>query len=310
MATTWKNVPLAEATAGTNADMTIASGTQINRVVAPDEWLPTLSPPQFDGEQPGIFSVQLNVPSAGTAEGCIFECGGNIRGAYLGFDGNGDLIWRFDNAVGRRVVVDSSLVPKDQTITIIAELLHVGGNYVSSNPSLFPNRPLDQAKIWVNQTVRGVASNQNPNNGRWAQAVGGKVNGFWNGVVGNSGITETGNHDQDVTTSGVTFVSGLRYYHNAVVEQPAKDFQTVNVLQEMDFDRRVSWLPETDTRVVQVHSRNLRIDYENSTFHTQVVWDHNRIADVKYEDHEDHQVTQTNSRTLQVAWTDTQTARD
>jgi len=296
---TWKTIPLSEAINGTNADVSIASGTQLGAVITPPDWSPSLSPPQFDGEQPAVFSVKLNVPSAGTAEGCIFECGGNTRGAYLGFDGNGDLIWRFDNAIGRRVVVDSSLIPKDQTITILAEILHIGGNYVSANPELFPDRPLDRARVWVNLNVRGVAQHTQLNSSVWAQFVGGKVNGTFNGVVGNSGpFIETGNHDQDVTTSGVTFISDLKYYRNAIIENPAKDLKTVLVLQEESFNRRTLALDKQDSRVAWTNSRELRIDYANSTFTTQVVWDHNRITDVKFEDAETHQVTWLNSKTL------------
>ena len=296
---TWKTVPLTEVITGSNADLTIASGTQLGQPQEPDTWSAATVPPVFDGEQPGVWSVQLNVPSATTPEGCIFEIGGNIRGVYLGFDGNGDLIWRFHNGVNRRIVVDSSLIPRDQTITITAEILHVGGFYVSSNPSLFPDRPLDRGRVWVNLNHRGICNATSVLNSKFSQDVGGQVNGFWNGVVGNRiPFIEAGNHDQDVTTSGVTFVSGLRYYHNAIVENPAKFIGTVNVLQEEAFNRRALWLDAQDSRVSWTSTRDLRIDYANSTFITQVVWDHNRISDVKFEDHETHQVTWLNSKTL------------
>lgn len=304
----WKTISLAEALSGDNADNVLASGDTMNRVVGPDDWSQSALPVQFDGGQPAVFSVQLNVPSATTPEGCIFECGNNIRGAYLGFDGNGDLIWRYHNGVGRRVVVDTALVPRDQTITVVAELLHVGGDG-TDNRLLFPDRPLGRARLRIDLNVRGVANAISPIDVRWAGGAGGKVNGYSNGIVGNRGILEDGNHDQEVTLSGVTFVSGLSYYRNAEVESPAKDFKTVNVLQEADFERRVSWIAEENSRVSWINSRPIRVDYANSTYHTQVVWDHNRIADIKYEDHDDHQVTQTNSRTLPVLWLDEKTAR-
>ena len=296
---TWREIPLSEAITGSNADLTIASGTQLGQPQEPDTWSAATSPPVFDGEQPGVWSVQLNVPSATTPEGCIFEIGGNIRGVYLGFDGNGDLIWRFHNGTNRRIVIDSSLIPRDQTITITAEILHIGGFYVSSNPSLFPDRPLDRGRVWVNLNHRGICNATSVLNTKFSQDVGGKVNGFWNGVVGNRiPFIETGNHDQDVTTSGVTFVTGLRYYHNAIVRQPATDFKTLLVLQEESSNRRTLALDDKQSRVAWTNTGSLRVDYANSTFKTQVVWEHGLISDVKFEDAETHQVTWINSKTL------------
>jgi len=294
---TWKTVPLVQATAGTNADMTMAAGDTINQPVLVDDWSPSLSPVQFDGEQPAVFSVQLNVPSVITPEGCIFEVGGNTRGAMLFFDGNGDLIFRYHNATGRRVVIDNSLIPTDQTITIIAEILHVGGNTVSTEPERFPDQPLDRCKVWVNQNLRGYAQASSRSTLIWSQFSGGLVDGTNVAHVGKSGaFAEVGNFDQAVSTSGVTWVSGLRYYRNAIIEQPARSFRTLNVLQEASFNRRTLALDSQDSRVAWINNKNLRIDYANSTFTTQVVQDHNRISDVKFEDVDTHQVTWLNHK--------------
>lgn len=305
----WKTISLAEALSGNNADNVLASGDTMLRVVGPDDWSQSALPVQFDGGQPAVFSVQLNVPSATTPEGCIFECGNRIRGAYLGFDGDGDLIWRWHNGQGnRRVVVDTAQVPRDQTITVVAELLYIGG-FGTDDPVLFPEKPFGRTRLRIDLNVKAVGQLTGFIGNRWAGGHGGQVNGADFVHVGDRGQTESGNFDQEVTLSGVTFVSGLRYYRNAEVESHAKDFKTVNVLQESDFERRVSWIAEENSRVSWINSRPIRVDYANSTYHTQVVWDHNRIADIKYEDHDDHQVTQTNSRTLPVLWLDEKTAR-
>lgn len=296
MSASWKTITLADATNGSQADWEVASGGSLGMTV-PSSWTTPSTPEKADNQQPATFSVQINVPSATDPEGSIFEIGGNPRGPYLGFDGSHDLIWRFSTGgTGRRVVVPLANIPRDQTITIIAQLNFLGIN-ASSFLSETPVRVPLQARVWVN--LKGYSSgflsaDQHEGLTNWSNISTGKVNGKSGAIV----RRESGNYDQAVTISGVTFVTGLRYWHNTIVEQPAKDIAIRQVLQESSKDRRSYQLDMKDFRVTWINSQNLRIDYANSTFKTQVVWDHNRISDVKYEDHEVHQVTQLNSRTL------------
>tara|TARA_R110000824_G_scaffold86938_5_gene214709 strand:- start:5999 stop:6997 length:999 start_codon:yes stop_codon:yes gene_type:complete len=299
---TWKQVPLAEATDGTNADMVMAPADTIDPVVLLDNWVSTLLPVQFDGEQPAVFSVQLNIPAAITPEGCVFECGGNIRGVMLCFDGNGDLVFRFhDSREGRRVVIANSLLPRDETVTIVAEVTHLGGATVVADESRFPSRPLDRTRVWVNQTLRGYAEGERSTDSVWAQFVGGKVDGTGIFHVGDKFPNkEVGNYDQDLSTSGVIWVSDLRYYRNAIVETPAKNIDTINVIQENHTIRSSVATYEGSRRVPWLNTGKARIDWSESALIDQVAWDHNRITDIKFEDDEEGQVVYDHNRESSV----------
>ena len=65
------------------------------------------------------FRCTINVGSAGTLLGCIWEMGGSGRGSYLGFDGTGDLIFRGGDDTNvndrARLVVANASIPTDQT---------------------------------------------------------------------------------------------------------------------------------------------------------------------------------------------------
>lgn len=301
---TWRKVPLAEATAGTNADMVMAPADTIDAVVLLDNWLPTFLPVRFDGEQPAVFSVQLNIPAAITPEGCVFECGGNVRGAMLCFDGNGDLIFRFHSAAeGRRVVIPNSLIPRDETVTIIAEIMHLGGHTLNVDPSRFPTRPRWRTRVWVNRLPLGYAEGAVPPDvvGLWAQLVGGKVDGTGGAHVGKRGVfQEVGNFDQVLSTSGVIWVSDLRYYRNAVIETPAKNIDTINVIQENHTIRSSVATYEGSRRVPWLNTGRARIDWSESALIDQVAWDHNRITDIKFEDDEEGQVVYDHNRKSSV----------
>lgn len=325
----WKTIPLGEAAAGTNADWEVASGGSLG-MTQPDLWATPSTPEKADNQQPAIFSVQINVPSATDPEGSIFEIGGNPRGPYLGFDGSHNLIWRFSTGgTGRRVSVPLTAIPRDQTITIVAHLNFLGvnaPNFLSETPVRVPL----QARVWVNERgysagyldVDSAAALTN-----WSNTSAGLVNGKSGQIV--SG--ESGNYDQAVTISGVTFVTGLRYYHNAIVEQPAENFDTINVIQTNDATRHAAWLNTGSRRVPWLSTGTLPIIWSSSEVlaKERVAWDHNRIADVKFEDDEEAQVvydhnrestvrqadeetapvTWTNSKTCSVLWLDSQEAK-
>lgn len=300
----WKEIPLKQVSAGTGADMTGAPGDTINAVVLLDDWVPTFNPIRFDGEQPAVFSVQINIPAAITPEGCIFECGGNIRGAMLCFDGNGDLIWRFHNgAFGRRSVVANALIPRDETVTIVAEIFHLGGNTISHNKKDYPDFPdIHRQRVWVNHNLRGYGETARTE-GVWAQFVSGAIDGTGLAHVGDRlPVKETGNFDQSVSTSGVIWVSDLRYYRNAIVEQPATNIETINVTQENEQTARGAQDYPGLNRVPWDHFDRVRIDENTFASTEQVVFDHNRIADVVFEDEDESQVVFDQNQESAVDW--------
>jgi hypothetical protein len=260
----WNVITFMNAQNGTTADWEVASGSNFGAVGALT-WSASNVPPHIDRHQPGVFSIKINVPSVGTPEGCVWEVGGNPRGGYLVFNATGDLVWRVGTGAlaGQKVTVPYADIPKDQTITIVTQT-----NFLSSLagtvfvPAENIIREPEIARIWVNFRPYLSIADPQPGAGEkvnWANG-GGASSGQVNGQSGRISTGETGNYGQEVTISGVTFVTGLRYWRNTVVEQPARNIDTVNVIQENVATRNVAWVYKRESRVPWLLTGSARVD--------------------------------------------------
>lgn len=206
---------------GADADQSTAAGTNVSSALG-TEWAASASSPEFDRGASGVWAVTINVPSGIDPLGCIFEMGGDVKGCYLGFDSSGDLIWRAGNKVGvnryARVVVSNSDIPTDTDFTILCDVRNDGS-------------ASGRVRIWIDDTLKATDETNDGGpflDSTWAGSWDGKVDGINDQVVGG----ESGDYDQAVTTSGVTFESELRYWHDVVVDAPLVVSTDNLVLQE------------------------------------------------------------------------------
>jgi hypothetical protein len=284
------NLTLAQAAEASTAHITVAQGGTLGACTIESNYNPAASPPRFSGSVSAVFSIQITIPSAVNPEGIIFETGSAVSHIYLGFDGNYDLI--FKAWAGRfptnseRVVYDGSLLPRDQTITITGEVRHFR---LEANPAV------SGVRLWVDHTFagQGQLASGVANQGAWASvSVGGMVDGSTGGVLQG----EAGNFTDPVSASGVVYDTGLRYWHDTLVGTLKLDRETVLVIQTDEADLRTLALDAETSKVWQLFSRQVRIDWTESEIYRQVVFDHNRIFDV----------TMLNSGNARIDWTDSE----
>lgn len=175
-------------------------------------------PDEVDRDNDATFHCQIHIPSDIKPVGVIWEAGDSTSsGAYLGFNGNGDLVLRAGDG-------GSSPVAND-----VARL-------VITNAQLERGRDLDllwdirvdpgRVRLWVNNRYLGEAGTANGSdllNGEWANSNAG---GY--GTVGGSATVagETGSFSQDVTDSGVLLKSVLTYYRNDFIWTPSYNHTT------------------------------------------------------------------------------------
>ena len=214
--TTWSSLSSNEAVAfltnGRSADQTTAKDTIVNAAYG-GGWVASASSPEFDRHASGVWRVTLNVSSSSTPVGCIWEMGNAFRAAYLGFDGNGDLIFRAGDGGGTsanvnmaRVVISNSSIPTDTDFEILCEIRNDGVNS-------------GRVRVWLDNTLTATGETSDASTFSdqiWSANRDGKVNGFYESIA----LGETGSYSQTVTTSGVTFVTGVEYWHDTLVANP------------------------------------------------------------------------------------------
>lgn len=158
-------------------------------------------------KQHGTFRVSLTVSSTGTPTGCIWEMGSAARGGYLGFDGNGDLIFRGgdDTDVNdrARLVVANASIPTDQSFTILCDI------QCNAVDPLRVRLWIDGQKMGEDQTDDASAPDS------WSSSSDGQYKGNDGTIV--SG--ETGAYGQDPEISNVTLDSDLEYWANTLVDE-------------------------------------------------------------------------------------------
>jgi len=197
---------------GADADQSTASGTTINAAIGTG-WEASASAPEFDRGTSGVWAVTINVSSVTDPLGCIFEMGNTTKGCYLGFDSSHNLIWRAGygtdasaNVNMARAVVLNAEIPTDTDFTILCDVRNDGS-------------ASGRVRIWIDDTLKGTAETSDGSafsDTEWSADADGKVNGIYELAVAG----EAGDYTQTVTTSGVTFESELRYWHDTLVKAP------------------------------------------------------------------------------------------
>lgn len=286
-------VTLSETIGGSTAHVTVAQGEVIGEVAAESNYNPELpAPPQFGGQVPAVFSIQITIPTGVSPEGILFETGIKTRNLYMGFDGNNDLIFKAwgtaNGATGNpeRIVYDGSLIARDTTVTLTGEVLSLMNE---------PNPPPSRVRLWIDHEFVGVGQRSTARGVVWA--------GFGEGGVDSSAPLfngEAGNFNNPASDSGVVFDSDLRYWHDTLVGTVKLDRETVIVVQTDSGTHKTLTLDTKPEKVWQVFDGRLRIDWSQSEFYRQVVWDHNRVFDVTTLNTRSAQVVQDENRVLRI----------
>lgn len=173
------------------------------------------------GEFDAVFRCTVHVPSEIVSgaiseqcrpSGCVWEVGNATNGAYLGFDGDGDLVLRAgyggSDLVGNtndiaRLVVANSRIPLDREIELLAEI-RIGSLTTAG-----------RVRLWVNSQFFGEAVTGNGSSlGSFDSDTGAKFGGSSGDIV----TGEKAGYQQDVETSGVEIRSSLSYWSGGVAE--------------------------------------------------------------------------------------------
>jgi predicted phage tail protein len=208
---TWSGWEVAQAPSRT-ADEVFEPDDLIDATVS---WAPS-GIKRMARKQSGTFRVTLSVDSSGgTPVGSIWEMGNAGRGAYLGFDGNGDLIFRAGDDTNvndrARLVVDNADIPLDREFTILCDI-RVG---VST--------PL-RVRLWIDGKPAGVGGTaeigvDQTNNGSAPDSWANNADGRYRGSNGDIVAGETGAYSQNPEISSVTLESDLDYWADTLVVQ-------------------------------------------------------------------------------------------
>jgi predicted phage tail protein len=158
-----------------------------------------------DGDNAAIFKCTIRVPSGIAPIGVIFEAGSSAdSGAYVGFDGNSDLIFRAGDGstspavtTSARIVIPYADIPKDQNIDLLWDY------------RVSPGR----IRVWINNRFvaeQGTSAGADFLGSAWAG-----LNGGGYGTVNSSTVDgEAGAFTQDVEDSGVIIKSSLSYWRD------------------------------------------------------------------------------------------------
>ena len=286
-------VTLSETMGGSTAHVTVAQGEVIGAVTTESNYNPELpAPPRFGGQVPAVFSIQITIPTGVSPEGILFETGVRIRNLYMGFDGNNDLIFKaWGSGKGathnpERIVYDGSLIPRNTTVTLTGEILSQMNE---------PNPPPSRVRLWIDHEFVGVGQRATARGGVWAGFSEGGVDSRAVGFTG-----EVGNFNNPASNSGVVFDSDLRYWHDTLVGTVKNNLETVIVVQTDSGTRKTLALDTKPEKIWQVFEGRLRIEWSQSEFYRQVVWDHNRVFDVTMLNTRSAQVVQDENRVLRI----------
>ena len=160
-----------------------------------------------------VFKCTLKIPSAIVPEGLIFEVGDSTTGTYVGFNGDGDLVFRAGDAsatppdptTSARIVIPYASLAKDQELDILWDY------------RISPGR----IRVWINnQYVAEECTSAGADllGSVWASTGG----GGYGTLNGTTVVGESGNFSQDVQDSGVILKSTLEYWRDTDVFTPTQ----------------------------------------------------------------------------------------
>ena len=160
-----------------------------------------------------VFKCTLKIPSAIVPEGLIFEVGDSTTGAYVGFNGDGDLIFRAGDAsstppdptTSARIVIPYASLAKDQDLDILWDY------------RISPGR----IRVWINNQYvaeQGTSAGADLLGSVWASTGG----GGYGTLNGTTVVGETGSFSQDVQDSGVILKSTLQYWRDTDIFTPTQ----------------------------------------------------------------------------------------
>jgi predicted phage tail protein len=166
-----------------------------------------------ESDADAVFKCTLKIPSAIVPEGLIFEVGDSTTGAYVGFNGDGDLVFRAGDAsatppaaaTSARIVIPYATLSKDQDLDILWDY------------RISPGR----IRVWINnQYVAEECTSAGADllGSVWASTGG----GGYGTLNGTTVVGESGNFSQDVQDSGVILKSTLEYWRDTDVFTPTQ----------------------------------------------------------------------------------------
>lgn len=159
-----------------------------------------------------VFKCTIRIPSAIVPEGLIFEAGDNVTGAYVGFDEDGNLIFRAGDAAASpnlddsaRIEIPYATLAKDQDLDILWDY------------RISPGR----IRVWINNQYvaeQGTSTGGDFLGSAWASTGG----GGYGTLNGTTVLGEAGSYTQDIQDSGVLLKSTLSYYRDQDVFTPVQ----------------------------------------------------------------------------------------
>jgi len=166
-----------------------------------------------ESDADAVFKCTIKIPSAIVPEGLIFEVGDSTTGAYVGFNGDGDLVFRAGDAsatppaaaTSARIVIPYASLAKDQELDILWDY------------RISPGR----IRVWINnQYVAEQCTSAGADllGSVWASTGG----GGYGTLNGTTVVGESGNFSQDVQDSGVILKSTLEYWRDTDVFTPTQ----------------------------------------------------------------------------------------
>lgn len=161
-------------------------------------------------DAPGMFHCVIHVPTTIVPLGVIWELGSSTSGAYLGFDGNGDLVLRAGDGAAvpavqniARMYVLNAAIPRDRDLDLVWD--------IRANT---PNRA-GRVRLWINNQFMGEQTTSDGSDftsNQFADTTGGAYGRVQAGGV----LGEAGSFAEMVTDSGVLLKSTLRYWNNTL----------------------------------------------------------------------------------------------
>jgi predicted phage tail protein len=166
-----------------------------------------------ESDADAVFKCTIKIPSAIVPEGLIFEVGDSTTGAYVGFNGDGDLVFRAGDAsatppaaaTSARIVIPYASLAKDQDLDILWDY------------RISPGR----IRVWINnQYVAEQCTSAGADllGSVWASTGG----GGYGTLNGTTVVGESGSFSQDVQDSGVILKSTLEYWQDTDVFTPTQ----------------------------------------------------------------------------------------
>jgi predicted phage tail protein len=166
-----------------------------------------------ESDADAVFKCTIHIPSAIVPEGLIFEVGDSTTGAYVGFDSNGDLIFRAGDAsatppaaaTSARIVIPYASLAKDQDLDILWDY------------RISPGR----IRVWINNQYiaeQCTSAGADLLGSVWASTGG----GGYGTLNGTTVVGEAGSFTQDIQDSGVILKSTLQYWRDTDVFTPTQ----------------------------------------------------------------------------------------